>query len=806
MDFDDFTNEFLAENDEITAQQPTPEGLGGAIGARRIYQRSLRAPDPSADVTSEGYHPLPPPPVFSEPLLAPPITTLVDEDEEEVAEEEEEEDKKCPICIRGYSPSIKGTRAKIECPICKYTACSKCVVIFYSRVDENAEKPETFPSCMKCKNSWELSFSTITKTVRTSIVENALKRILNTAVLRERSLLPASMTAASVYKTRRLCIEVCIQQHNKLTSCLSNMHVARLTGGAPDMPGSIRSLFSFLSHELEVISKRLDLTQIPDIVKHCLAEVVDASPETGKGRGFLFLMSFVLGVQSKNHLHSVVPIVTEAVLAFKTLAGGITVSPEERKRLTGKVLIRTAEYMRILQRAFSDFKEPLWFSLGGIEIAAGLNSLVASNYYLENYNSRRTRSIVASPEAISLAGSDYRGGVFAQGACVVKNCRGFVFRAKRSVGPSEVLECRVCRADICANCKEPINSNLREAHRCDPDSVASVKTLEAMSRPCPKCAIPIVRTEGCRHMFCTVCKQPYDWETLETHVSNTNPEYYSWIQQQQSNTGVNRIVSADSAAEMLRTVFSPNVRGDDGFTTRERLTLLAEAFSLADFATLAAIARAILNVEENIVSNLIQMIPPPSEFDKYRVSYILRNITELEWVNYIQWYESHSTYLQCAVIEINKFSRNAIDIIKIAYSNATTHPIGSIERKIAEFGALRETAKSAVDASSSFSEIFIIFGLTKNRAKSRALFNNANSYWKAVAHAENTNIVRDSILSDTLQNTPISYLCGGKTVIDNMAGQPRDTEMRRVSRILQPVSVDSITEWVRNAYADSHRL
>ena len=101
--------------------------------------------------------------------------------------------------------------------------------------------------------------------------------------------------------------------------------------------------------------------------------------------------------------------------------------------------------------------------------------------------------------------------------CVASGCEGFV---------STGYKCGLCSVNVCKEC----HTVKADGHVCDPDAVASVATLKRESRPCPKCAAPISKIDGCDQMWCTHCKTAFSWRTgaLVTGALH-NPHYFQWM-------------------------------------------------------------------------------------------------------------------------------------------------------------------------------------------------------------------------------------------------------------------------------------
>lgn len=69
-------------------------------------------------------------------------------------------------------------------------------------------------------------------------------------------------------------------------------------------------------------------------------------------------------------------------------------------------------------------------------------------------------------------------------ACPVNTCEGFIAKSYR---------CGMCEVKICSSCRRSKD----EHHDCNPDDVASVQALKKETKPCPKCAAPIFKIDGC---------------------------------------------------------------------------------------------------------------------------------------------------------------------------------------------------------------------------------------------------------------------------------------------------------------------
>lgn len=104
--------------------------------------------------------------------------------------------------------------------------------------------------------------------------------------------------------------------------------------------------------------------------------------------------------------------------------------------------------------------------------------------------------------------------------CPLAECRGYV---------NNKGECGSCKQGVCIKCREGtgITPKEKEAkHKCDPSVLASLKLIEAESKPCPKCKVGIEKSQGCAHMFCTFCRTHFDWNTLKILNKNQSSNFH----------------------------------------------------------------------------------------------------------------------------------------------------------------------------------------------------------------------------------------------------------------------------------------
>jgi hypothetical protein len=127
---------------------------------------------------------------------------------------------------------------------------------------------------------------------------------------------------------------------------------------------------------------------------------------------------------------------------------------------------------------------------------------------------REMRTAAAAAARLGAAASDGAAGGASEGVCPAPACAGELVAG----------ECARCGSRACARCGEP----QRAGHECVASAVLSLQAVAAAARPCPRCAVPIVRSEGCPQMFCTRCSTKFNWDTgavVSDNVFFDNPYY-----------------------------------------------------------------------------------------------------------------------------------------------------------------------------------------------------------------------------------------------------------------------------------------
>lgn len=105
--------------------------------------------------------------------------------------------------------------------------------------------------------------------------------------------------------------------------------------------------------------------------------------------------------------------------------------------------------------------------------------------------------------------------------CPQEECRGFL---------SSSWKCGTCATYVCSDCHAVKESRDDNTHVCNEDDKATAIMLAKETKPCPQCAAPIYKIDGCSQMYCTNCFTPFCWNTGQrvTGVIH-NPHYYQHL-------------------------------------------------------------------------------------------------------------------------------------------------------------------------------------------------------------------------------------------------------------------------------------
>ena len=114
--------------------------------------------------------------------------------------------------------------------------------------------------------------------------------------------------------------------------------------------------------------------------------------------------------------------------------------------------------------------------------------------------------------------------------CPYKDCKGFL---------SSAWKCGACERWTCSKCFEGLGATKDPNHVCKKENVESANLIRKETKPCPTCAVPIMKASGCDQMWCTQCKVAFSWRTGKIVIGGVihNPHYYQYMQQHNQENG-----------------------------------------------------------------------------------------------------------------------------------------------------------------------------------------------------------------------------------------------------------------------------
>ena len=190
--------------------------------------------------------------------------------------------------------------------------------------------------------------------------------------------------------------------------------------------------------------------------------------------------------------------------------------------------------------------------------------------------------------------------------CVRDDCRGFVM--------SNTWRCGVCTTKVCSDCLKPEE----EGHECNDDDKETRKALLKNTKPCPKCAAMIFKTEGCAQMWCVMCHTTFDWNSMEivTNAYVHNPLYFEWARRngQEIPRAPGDIPNAPWCAEGLPP--------QDAFMTMLRTRRYAQE----DVSMLIKLYRATAHINDT-TRNRLRVENTDDQRERLRMQYLLGEIS-----------------------------------------------------------------------------------------------------------------------------------------------------------------------------------
>ena len=226
-------------------------------------------------------------------------------------------------------------------------------------------------------------------------------------------------------------------------------------------------------------------------------------------------------------------------------------------------------------------------------------------------------------------------------ACPTPECRGFL---------STAWKCNLCSVNVCSHCGD-LNGAADVGHTCNPDTLACFAVIRSESKPCPTCGVPIIKLDGCDHMFCVDCKTSFHWKTMVIHPDgNSNPLYWQWMQTRVERGDIiqRRAMGCADPRSRLTDLQREIVRSENPITLMVRYIDILQAIS-----HMREIDMDKLNVKAS-----------QDRMTLLRVKYLLNEITEEGWKIAIQSCDMEQRRCRQIVDVLELYTTGVMDIFE----------------------------------------------------------------------------------------------------------------------------------------------
>ena len=110
-------------------------------------------------------------------------------------------------------------------------------------------------------------------------------------------------------------------------------------------------------------------------------------------------------------------------------------------------------------------------------------------------------------------------------------------------------QCILCKVTACSSCHEPVDEE--QEHKCNPDTIETIKMLKTDTKACPTCHTNIYKIDGCDQMWCVQCHTAFSWKTGNIETKIHNPHYYEWMRKNSANGVIPREMGDNQACEAI---------------------------------------------------------------------------------------------------------------------------------------------------------------------------------------------------------------------------------------------------------------
>jgi hypothetical protein len=273
------------------------------------------------------------------------------------------------------------------------------------------------------------------------------------------------------------------------------------------------------------------------------------------------------------------------------------------------------------------------------------------------------------------------------GSVTHQPCFGFLVESETEPPGSttRLLICLICKKNFCSECRE--ESGCDDGHVCNTNTIESLKSIRAASKPCPHCSVPIIRSSGCPDMFCTHCHTCFNWNTLRITKSNTNPLFREWL----------AVARGERPAASLEVPFVDNQKRVDIHRLSETVCgsraydcVLRCIFSLRAVTAATQIHPIVIRLANSCIANLVDSFicvnwlhtqimcrNTYSYLNSLRIHVINREMSHVNWLNTLVGIDASLVCFYEIVESVVSFAEHTASILDEEISNSVVTPLAT---------------------------------------------------------------------------------------------------------------------------------
>ena len=260
--------------------------------------------------------------------------------------------------------------------------------------------------------------------------------------------------------------------------------------------------------------------------------------------------------------------------------------------------------------------------------------------------------------------------------CPAEGCRGFLETETRKCGTCGVTACRECFG---------VQS---EDHTCSTSDIETAKLLSRDTRPCPKCAVPIHKIDGCDMMWCTQCHTAFSWRSgnpLRQGARFHNPEYVRYLREHRANGEIPRELGDIRCGREL-----PPLHRWNSFMNR-----IMRSVTNSERTDLGTTYHALRRIHFRILGHQNRLDHPNHRDNSdLRLQYLLGKLSQDDWKRELMIRKSREDKEEAFRAVYATVYDSALDILLNVYERPATH----IKTGLQELHTLFEYSNTEIKA------------------------------------------------------------------------------------------------------------